>query len=88
MTDPLILLNDDPAFKAYRLRENSSVVIGDKYEEELCPIQCIIIPHGTLDDKPSLVFVLESQNGKYYYAQISVKMLSPVIEAVGYKKDA
>jgi hypothetical protein len=63
---------------------------GEKFDLEeywivglgLKPIAIMIKPDGTLDDKPSFLFVLQDAQGNCTAAQISVQMFNPVFNAL------
>lgn len=46
---------------------------------ELCPIEAHVKPDGAKDDSPSVLFVLQSPGEQQFFAQVSYKMLMPLI---------
>ncbi len=77
------LLNSDPDFRAFMGVSGEPIDLRGLYIiSELRPIECHIKPDGSKSNGPSLCFVLRDHQGGHFYAQISVEMLKPILEAL------
>lgn len=82
-------ISDDPDFKGFMWEKGEQIDLTmlKKRIKWLLPIEAHVKEDGALGDKPSFLFVLESELGEaYFVAQISEKMFKPIIEALGYRK--
>ena len=89
----MIDLTVDPAFKIKIWEHGEQVDVrehGRDFKLELRPIEAhmkvdgAVAPDGA--DAPIFCFVLRDCDGFAYYAQISERMMSPLLEAMAYKK--
>lgn len=73
-------LAEEPNFKAFKLDEGEQLQLTRPIVGQVMPIECYIKPDADINNKPGLIFILVDAEGKEYVAQISQRMLQPVID--------
>lgn len=77
----------DKPFKGFNWGKgtvNFMPVAGESWKE-FKPTQIHLKEDGTIDDKPSLVIVMEGRSKHMAYGQISLEMLNEGLADIGYK---
>lgn len=71
-------------FEAIQLEPDIQVKLDSKkFVAQLKPIKLYCLPNGTIDQKPSYMFLMVDAQGLEFVAQISHKMLEESFKEIG-----
>lgn len=79
-----IVVPSDPDFQVrlWPVGEQVDLRTLGPIANELRPTECHIKPDGDVENRPSLVFVMDSLHGSKMVAQISASMFKPVLKEI------